>query len=105
MEIGLVSNALHEAFEKSDFYDLGYNNQCDNYCDMYDNGRNALCEAFNSALSERLSSMTNGDVIKAMFPGVIIVENKVMHVMHIQFDVGCSVKFSIDWWNAPYKRD
>ena len=43
---------------------------------------------------------TNGDVIKAMFPNVIIqiLDNTV----YTNIDNG--VWFSLDWWNAPYKR-
>ena len=38
--------------------------------------------------------VTNGDVIKAMFPNSFFGDYVVM---------GENISFDIDWWNAPYK--
>lgn len=41
--------------------------------------------------------MTNGEVIKALFPNVIIVHNLKYLLREMQF--------TDDWWNSPYKGD
>lgn len=51
---------------------------------------------------------TNGDMIKAMFPNVIIQENA--NTLHLKYQTVNSdplffVQVSEVWWNAPYKED
>lgn len=45
---------------------------------------------------------TNGDVIKALFPD-IIVEYGYGLAIGVDFGVGGERDLSRDWWNAPYK--
>lgn len=45
---------------------------------------------------------TNGDVIKAVFPN-IIVEYGYGLAIGVDFGVGGERDLSRDWWNAPYK--
>ena len=48
---------------------------------------------------------TNGDVIKAMFPNMEITRiqaNCVIIQMVEPFYISCA--FSLNWWNAKYKR-
>lgn len=46
---------------------------------------------------------TNGDMIKAMFPyGKYGTNGNEVHVYGVGGN-GCLV-FTLDWWNAPYKR-
>jgi hypothetical protein len=51
---------------------------------------------------------TNGDMIKAMFPNVIIEEST--DVFHLKYETVNSdplfcVQVSKKWWNAPYKKE
>jgi hypothetical protein len=46
--------------------------------------------------------MTNGDVIKAVFPN-IIVEYGYGLAIGVDFGVGGERDLSREWWNAPYK--
>ena len=46
---------------------------------------------------------TNGEVIKAVFPN-IIVEYGYGLAIGVDFGVGGERDLSRDWWNAPYKR-
>ena len=46
---------------------------------------------------------TNGDMIKAVFPN-IIVEYGYGLAIGVDFGVGGERDLSRDWWNAPYKR-
>ena len=56
-------------------------------------------------------NLTNGDVIKALFP-----KGKVKHEPSITHDrmvfsfpdgtyFGAECRFNTEWWNAPYKRE
>ena len=54
---------------------------------------------------------TNGDIIKAMFPNIepevveyikYIGESKV-HGKEVVLET--SIRFELDWWNAPYRRE
>ena len=54
----------------------------------------------NNAISE---DITNGDVIKIMFPHIEIFEpNK--YEIAIKQDLGW-LAFKKEWWNAPYKEN
>ena len=46
--------------------------------------------------------VTNGDVIKAMFPDVDVKERN--NGYEVYFGVGTAIQFfNRQWWNAPYK--
>jgi hypothetical protein len=46
--------------------------------------------------------VTNGDVIKAMFPNVDVKERN--NGYEVYFGVGTAIQFfNHQWWNAPYK--
>lgn len=46
---------------------------------------------------------TNGDVIKAVFPGAKLEESRLLVFMFAQdFDVSLIDR---DWWNAPYDKE
>lgn len=47
--------------------------------------------------ADREGGMTNGDVIKAIFPGCRPIEGTLL----IDTDIAV---FEPDWWKAPYKR-
>ena len=48
-----------------------------------------------------ISKITNGDVIKTMFPNASIeIRNISVYV-----DMGNIVGFSRSWWDAPYKQE
>lgn len=57
---------------------------------------------------DKRGAVTNGDVIKAVFPSAEIGENKYTYVVcvklpyHTQYDTG--LLFDKDWWNSPYKE-
>lgn len=47
--------------------------------------------------------MTNGDVIKTMFPDVEVKEKN--NGYEVYFGVGTAIQFfNHQWWNAPYKE-
>ena len=47
---------------------------------------------------------TNGDVIKTMFPDLIMPLSKSSNIVHTRF--GDKVQdFDKKWWNAPYKEE
>ena len=48
---------------------------------------------------EKLGTVTNGDIIKAMFPSVEVKE----HSEHIWTNIDVGTVFSKSWWNSPYK--
>lgn len=48
--------------------------------------------------------VTNGDVIKAMFPDVDVKERN--NGYEVYFGVGTAIQFfNCKWWNAPYKAE
>ncbi len=48
--------------------------------------------------------MTNGDMIKAMFPYATIHNNELLNYVHVVTDKTLKEQtFDLDWWNAPYK--
>lgn len=52
--------------------------------------------------------MTNGDMIKAMFPNAKTweVTRDDIHCAFIDFKDICEIKsFPLSWWNAPYKKE
>lgn len=59
-------------------------------------------------LIDKRGAVTNGDVIKTVFPSAEIDENKYTYVVcvklpyHTQYDTG--LLFDKDWWNSPYKE-
>ena len=53
------------------------------------------------AKAEIPDNATNGDVIKAMFPDFEYVEREYLIIVKDGF---YQKEFSIEWWNAPYKR-
>lgn len=50
---------------------------------------------------------TNGDMIKAMFPNLIITvcseAKPIPYVMVIGENYEYNLTYPLDWWNAPYK--
>lgn len=66
--------------------------------------------SYNSKLSEleqhNFKDKSNGDVIKAMFPNVRIIEMPEVGVVQVHDGLlGESRNFSWDWWNSPYKGE
>ena len=56
----------------------------------------------NCQLSESEGAVTNGDVIKAMFPDVEVKERN--NGYQVYFGIGTAIQyFNHMWWNAPYK--
>ena len=50
---------------------------------------------------------TNGDIIKAMFPNAKTWEIIVVNITYVcvAFEGMIEIKkFTLDWWNAPYKK-
>lgn len=48
--------------------------------------------------------VTNGDVIKAMFPDVDVKERN--NGYEVYFGVGTAIQFfNYKWWNTPYKAE
>lgn len=48
--------------------------------------------------------MTNGDMIKSMFPNVEVKEKN--NGYEVYFGVGTAIQFfNHQWWNAPYKAE
>lgn len=53
---------------------------------------------------EIAGNLTNGDVIKAMFPDVEVNEKN--NGYKVYFGVGTAIQFfNHQWWNAPYKAE
>ena len=52
---------------------------------------------------------TNGDVIKAMFPSIEVIDSEVMKKVYTGIPYGELIGASIDcmreWWNAPYQEE
>ena len=48
---------------------------------------------------EITGNLTNGDMIKAMFP------NELLTSITGTLWLGDNMSFNKDWWNAPYKRE
>lgn len=48
-------------------------------------------------------NVTNGDMIKIMFPNIEIEGTGEIKCIAAQIGFGTSY-FALDWWNAPYKR-
>lgn len=48
-------------------------------------------------------SLTNGDMIKAIFPNVRLDDGGEWR--HIFWGVQAKASFSQDWWDAPYKEE
>lgn len=49
-------------------------------------------------------TLTNGDVIKAVFPNVEVKEKN--NGYEVYFGVGTAIQFfNHQWWNAPYKAE
>ena len=52
---------------------------------------------------EKRGTVTNGDMIKAMFPDVEVKEKN--NGYEVYFGVGTAIQFfNYHWWNAPYKE-
>lgn len=55
---------------------------------------------------EKRGAVTNGDVIKAMFPNIRIIEMPEVEVVEVHDGLlGESRNFSWGWWNSPYKPE
>lgn len=73
--------------------------------DLLDNDNNNETEQFIRKYgADEITGMTNGDVIKALFPNLKhtrIITNGVYecHIDHKRHS------FDYSWWNAPYRRE
>lgn len=74
--------------------------------DIPDNEYNQICELrlhnrtfYDDAIRKGipLEKITNGEVIKALFPNVIIIHN----VRHNKREM----EFSDEWWNMKYRKE
>lgn len=51
---------------------------------------------------DKRGAVTNGDVIKAIFPSVEVKEKN--NGYEVYFGVGTAIQFfNHQWWNSPYK--
>ena len=51
---------------------------------------------------------TNGDMIKAMFPNIVIepfYTNEPILIIDVGINEDCAIRCTQDWWNSPYKAD
>lgn len=58
---------------------------------------------------DKRGAVTNGDVIKALFPNIRIIDMpgvEVVQVVNEENDIfwGESRNFHYNWWNSPYKE-
>ena len=71
--------------------------------------RNDMARTFYISVEKR-GTVTNGDVIKAMFPNIRIIDMpdvEVVQVVNEENDIfwGESRNFHYTWWNSPYKEE
>lgn len=69
----------------------------------------ALTMAIKALKQQNFIDKTNGDVIKAMFPNIRIIDMpdvEVVQVVNEENDIfwGESRNFHYTWWNSPYKE-
>lgn len=57
----------------------------------------------NALLNTIPDGMTNGDVIKALFPNIDI--EQIEDIIDVYGMSKCRVTYDTDWWNAPYKEN
>lgn len=50
---------------------------------------------------EIAGNVTNGDMIKALFPNISVA----IHDNTVYTDLDDEVWFNLEWWNAPYKAE
>lgn len=60
--------------------------------------------------SKVLSEMTNGEVIKALFPSAsetdhFILNSPIGNIIYIRLEKYQEMRVQQDWWNAPYKKE
>lgn len=56
--------------------------------------------------AEELPRITNGDVIKSLFPNCLINEGEsFVSFWYTKEENGRYVNFRKSWWNAPYKEN
>lgn len=53
-------------------------------------------------IPKRGQKVTNGDVIKALFPDGSQVKGASIYIMN---DNKSNISYDFDWWNAPYKEE
>lgn len=46
-------------------------------------------------------NVSNGDVIRAMFPNTSLHINEMSHTVWVGYE---EMSFRIDWWNSPYQK-
>ena len=51
-------------------------------------------------IPKRGQKVTNGDVIKAVFPKAEVIEKRAV----VMVGISRMIVFDLDWWNAPYKE-
>ena len=54
-------------------------------------------------IPKREQKITNGDVIKAIFPNIDI--EQIEDIIDVYGMSKCRVTYDTDWWNAPYKTE
>ncbi len=54
-------------------------------------------------IPKRGQKITNGDVIKAMFPNIEI--EQIEDIIDVYGMSKCRVTYDTDWWNALYKAE
>lgn len=54
-------------------------------------------------IPKRKQEVTNGDVIKAIFPNIDI--EQIEDIIDVYGMSKCRVTYDTDWWNAPYKAE
>jgi len=57
------------------------------------------------ANGKALSYMTNGDMIKAMFPNIESRLDEKTGIILVKWTDGTTKTFKASWWNAPYKKE
>ena len=81
---------------------------CDGGCKVDERMYERVINAIKDLITTSTKNLTNGDVIKAMFPDVEIEENpahKKCGSFYLTFNGNtCTMVTDYNWWNAPYKR-
>lgn len=80
---------------------------CDGGCKVDERMYERVINAVKDLITTATKNLTNGDVIKSMFPDSHIVFSKEYgyHYVYVSADCeGSSWKIREEWWNAPYKR-
>lgn len=85
-----------------DIDDKDFHRVCQGYID-YSNTLDGRCLAAISEGTPISDNVTNGDVLKAMFPNIVVEEQSkdLFIVFNMDFQ---GTPFYKVWWNAPYQK-